>query len=310
MAGRHRVEAQRERPLEHRGELDLLVAAQARVGGAAGGVLVHEVLDHVLVEPLAEVPDVERDADHVGRPARVVAVLDGAAAAGTGAVGLRVAREGEVDAGDVVAGFGGAGGGHCRVDAAGHGGEDLHDGLRLPPGPLDDRVRSSRTSASTSAAVRGVAEGEPQRVPGRLVVAAHREQHVRGLGHAGRAGRAGGALDAASVEQHQQRVALAVGEAEVGVAGQPLGRRVELGPVQVRVRHLARARRRTRSSRSAADPSRVVGLLLDRQLDGCREPAIAGGVDGARADVALLAAAVQQIAVTSTSRRTSSAPTP
>ena len=82
VAGGDGVEAERERPVEHGGELDLLVAAQARVGRPAGGVLAHEVLDHVLVEAVAEVPDVERDADHVGGAAGVVAVLDGAAAAG------------------------------------------------------------------------------------------------------------------------------------------------------------------------------------------------------------------------------------
>jgi len=91
MPGRHRVEAERERPVEDRCELDLLVAPQARVGGAAGGVLRHEVLDHVLVEAIAQVPDVEGNPDHVGCAPRVVGVLDRAAAAGTRTVGLRVA---------------------------------------------------------------------------------------------------------------------------------------------------------------------------------------------------------------------------
>src|SRR3954470_24790391 len=65
----------------------------------------------------------------------------------------------------------------------------------------------------------GAAESEPERVPRTLHVAAHRQQHVGRLRHAGRARRAGGALDAAGVQQHQQGVALAAGEAEVGVAG-------------------------------------------------------------------------------------------
>ena len=66
MTGRHGIEAESDCTVGECGELDLLVAAQARVGCPAGGVLVHEVLDHVLVEPLAEVPDVERDAEPVG----------------------------------------------------------------------------------------------------------------------------------------------------------------------------------------------------------------------------------------------------
>ena len=84
VAGADRVEAERERPVEHRRELDLLVAAQARVRRAAGGVLGHEVVDHVLAEPLGQVPDVERDADHVGGAPGVPGVLEGAAAAGPG----------------------------------------------------------------------------------------------------------------------------------------------------------------------------------------------------------------------------------
>ena len=48
--GGHRVEAERDRPVQQRGELDLLVAPQARVRGATGGVLGEEVGDHVLDE--------------------------------------------------------------------------------------------------------------------------------------------------------------------------------------------------------------------------------------------------------------------
>ncbi len=155
VAGGHRVEAQVQRAVEHRRELDLLVAAQAGVRRPAGGVLGHEVLDHVLVEAVAQVPDVEGDPDDVGGPAGVVAVLDRAAAARPAAVGLRVAREREVDAGDVVAGLGGAGGSDGRVHPAGHGGEDLHQpSLRCPA----LRARSTTgpmaaSTASTSAAV-------------------------------------------------------------------------------------------------------------------------------------------------------------
>ena len=165
--GRHRVEAEAERPVQDGGELDLLVAAQARVGSAPGGVLVHEVVDHVLVEPFGQVPDVERDADHVGGPAGVVGVLDRAAAARARAVRRGVARQREVDAGDVVAGLGGPGGGDRGVHAAGHGGEDLHRSGSPPRRPA--RVRRAGTmrldERRTSAGGRAVAEREPQRVP-------------------------------------------------------------------------------------------------------------------------------------------------
>ena len=48
--GAHRVEAERQRLVQQRGELDLLVAAQARVRGAAGGVVLDEVVDDLLGE--------------------------------------------------------------------------------------------------------------------------------------------------------------------------------------------------------------------------------------------------------------------
>ena len=81
VTGADRVEAERERAIQHRGELDPLVATDARVGGAAGGVLRDEVVNDVRAEPLGHVPDVERDAQHVGGPARVAGVLQRAAAA-------------------------------------------------------------------------------------------------------------------------------------------------------------------------------------------------------------------------------------
>ena len=102
VAGADRVEAERHRAVEHRGELDLLVAAQARVRGAAGGVLGDEILHHVAVEALGHVPHVERDADDVGGPPRVPRVLQRAAAAGPGPVRRRVRRQRQMDAGHLV----------------------------------------------------------------------------------------------------------------------------------------------------------------------------------------------------------------
>ena len=71
VAGGDGIEAEPERAVEDGGELDLLVAPQARVGRAAGGVLGDEVVHDVLGEPLGEVPDVERDPEDVGDPSRV-----------------------------------------------------------------------------------------------------------------------------------------------------------------------------------------------------------------------------------------------
>ncbi len=80
----------------------------------------------------------------------------------------------------------------------------------------------------------------------------------------------------------------------MGVAGQPARPRgLERLAVEVRVGHgLDDAADEVVAER--ADPDRVVGLVLDRQLDRGREAGDRRGVDGAAADVALLAAAVRQ----------------
>lgn len=81
VTGAHGVEAEFDRALQEGGELDLLVAAHARVRRASGLVLGDEVVDHVVAEALGEVPHVERDAEQVGGAARIEGVLDRAASA-------------------------------------------------------------------------------------------------------------------------------------------------------------------------------------------------------------------------------------
>ena len=133
--GADRVEAERERPVEHRLELDLLVAAQARVGGPARRVLGDEVVHHVLLEPLGQVPDVERDADHVGGAARVPRVLERAAAARPGPVRLRIRRQRKMDAGHLMTGVDRASRRGGGVDSARHSGKNLkpHNSPGYPP---------------------------------------------------------------------------------------------------------------------------------------------------------------------------------
>src|SRR5699024_10480018 len=90
----------------------------ARVRGAAGGVLGQEVLDHQVVEVIGEVPDVVRDADAIGGAAGVGGVLDGAAAAGPCAGLVAVLGQRHVHADHLVAGLGGARRGDGGVDPA------------------------------------------------------------------------------------------------------------------------------------------------------------------------------------------------
>ena len=120
------VEAEVERLLEEGGELDPLIAAHARVGGAASGVLGDEVVDDVELEAFGEVPHVVRDADDVRGALRIHRVLDRAAPSRTGAQGSGHPAEGEVHADDLVTGVDGARRGHRRVDAPAHRRQNLH----------------------------------------------------------------------------------------------------------------------------------------------------------------------------------------
>ncbi len=132
VAGTDGVEPERYGPVEDGGELDLLVAAQARVRRVAARVLADEVLDDIGVEPLGHVPDIERNADHVGCPAGVARVLERAAAARAGPVGARIPGQRKMHAGDVMPGLRRPGGGHGRVDTARHGGEHAQSSHPAP----------------------------------------------------------------------------------------------------------------------------------------------------------------------------------
>jgi hypothetical protein len=194
-----------------------------------------------------------------------------------------------VDAGDVVAGLGSACGGDGRVDAAGHRGEHPHRRtLRHGRRGLDGRA--DRLDEGVDVLGGGVAQREAQRATRLLVGAAHRQQHVGGLRHAGRAGRAGGALDALGVEQHQQRVALAA-RGTRGARCRAAGARDRRGPDAS-----GTASSTPRPGRRAAPQirRRDSACSLTASLDRGGEAGDRRGVDRAAADVALLAAAVQQ----------------
>lgn len=133
-----------------------------------------------------------------------------------------------------------------------------------------------------------MAEGEPQGAAGKLGVGSGGEQDVAGLGHARGAGGAGGAFDALGVEEQQQRVALAPGEAEVRVGGKPLdGVSAEDG-----VGHFPE-HGGDQLVAQGADPGGEVLAPLGGEDGGDREGRDGGHVQGAGADVPLLAASVQ-----------------
>jgi hypothetical protein len=126
VAGGDRVEAERDRLFEQGGELDVLVAAHARVGGAARGVLGDEVVDDVRPESLGEVPHVVRDAEAARDALGVHRVLDRATAAAAGAQGAGLAAEGEVHAHDLVARVDRARSSDRGVDSPAHRRQDTH----------------------------------------------------------------------------------------------------------------------------------------------------------------------------------------
>ena len=149
---------------------------------------------------------------------------------------------------------------------------------------------SAARSASTSASV--VSWPRVKRRAPRASASgdAHRQQHVRGLGHARLAGGAGRDGEAGDVEQEEQRVALAAGEGEVGVAGQATGRiRVAAqhgaGDRGEDARHEPVAQRR--QPRERRSPTRASRARPRRRTRRAR------GILGARTP-ALLVAAVQQ----------------
>ena len=128
MPGGDSIEAQGHRAVQQRRELDLLVAAQARVGGLAVFVGPHEVVDDFCLEAVGEVPHVKRDAQVVAHSARVGGVFQRTAAAGGLARLLRVLAQRKVHAHDVVARLHQARSSDRGVDSPAHGRQYSHVG--------------------------------------------------------------------------------------------------------------------------------------------------------------------------------------
>ena len=120
MSGDDRVETEVESFFEQSRELDALIASHAGVGGATGLILGHEIVDHVQLESLGEIPHVKRNAHDVGGALCVHRVLDGAAAAAAGAQCAGHPAECEMHPDDLVAGVDGAGRGNGRIDPTAH----------------------------------------------------------------------------------------------------------------------------------------------------------------------------------------------
>jgi hypothetical protein len=79
--GGNRFGAEALRSVDQRRKFQIAVAMHARNRRPSRRVLAHEVGDHVLLELVLEVDDVVRDADRARDAARVVQVIERAAAA-------------------------------------------------------------------------------------------------------------------------------------------------------------------------------------------------------------------------------------
>jgi len=153
VTGPDRIEAQRHRLVQQRGELDPLVAAQAGVGGAARGILGDEVLDHLGTEARRQVPDVERDAQPIGDAARVGRVLQRAAASGLLAHRPGVLGQRQVHPDNLVPGVDQPRGGDRRVHPAAHRRDDAHQATPAARRARSRAAGNAARTASTSAPV-------------------------------------------------------------------------------------------------------------------------------------------------------------
>ena len=151
------------------------------------------------------------------------------------------------------------------------------------------RARAAAGSAARNASTSASVEVWPRvtRSAPRACVLGHThgQQDVAGLRHARLAGRAGGALDAGGVQEVEQGVAVAAGDQQVRVAGQavqavalaPVARDGDLGLEAIALR--------TSRSRSAASRAASASRRPTLWLDGHREAADGGGVEGAAAQL-------------------------
>ena len=118
VAGGEPAGAERAGALPEDAELEVPVAARAGVRGAPGHVLGDEGTDHAPLELVGEVEDVVREAEAVGDRARVVEVVEGAAASAA------VRCEAKRDADHLVARGSAARGRDRAVHPAAHGDDD------------------------------------------------------------------------------------------------------------------------------------------------------------------------------------------
>ena len=259
MAGGDAVGADLPRGGEQLVELHVVVAERARNRRAAFEIIVDERADHVVFEFALEIHHVERNAEMLGDAARVVDVVDRAAAMLRGAARFFLRQAALIpelhrEADDRLAAIVKHRRDRGAIDAAAHGDGDGADcAVELAASSIafaeSDALRACRMSSSSSSSGhhrRGArresaeafddcgdhgdgavdffgrgraAEAEAQARTGFVGREADREQHVRRLDGAGGASRARGARNALQIERDEQRFAAGGGNERFVVFG-------------------------------------------------------------------------------------------
>ena len=181
---------ERDRAVQQRRELDLLVAPQARVGGPAGArTRPGSRRPRPRVKPLAEIPDVERDPEQVGDPPGVEGVLDRCSSPGTRCAACPGAGQRHVHADHVMPGIDRQRRRHrrsplrrssrpARASAIPSRRRSARPSRSAGArGPARQPAGSAASTASTSAAVE-VCPKENRSAPRAVRVDAHREQDM------------------------------------------------------------------------------------------------------------------------------------
>ena len=170
VAGGHGVEPEQHGPAQEAVELQVPVALDAGVRGAAGRVVGHVGSHHVLVEVVGEREHVVGDAELLGHPPGVVDVGHRAAPRVTGA-----APQLEGGADHLVALLLEQGGGHRRVDPTAHADQDPHGSAR----PEAQGGGGHRGDGGVDVVVGGGAPEAEAEAGERLALRhAHGQQHV------------------------------------------------------------------------------------------------------------------------------------
>ena len=235
----------------------------------------------------------------VGRVERAAALLE---------LGVRVGDvvQAHPDADDLLALLVEQRGGDRRIDPARH--RDEHARHRQTPNPGTNPAAPWPSGSAASAAepmrspasVRGtisaarstslsvVVRPSVRRTEPRASSSgeAHRRQHVRHLGGAGRAGRPHRARDPLEVQRQGDGRAVHLARDERQMARQPLARMAR------QLRAVDREHRRPQAVAVPAQPARRLGSLQGRELVGAGHADRAGDVLRARPPVALLGAAL------------------